>query len=140
MNHDKPLFADVDAGVSEGVVQLFGDGGILIANLPGDRAETLRDGLNDAIRERKRQAHLVRPLKKALILAANLRECQRIAAERGLDRWGWEQLHNPSRQLAGTFRREVLVAPNWGEHRPVAEIDNIMGLLQRTEAVISDVR
>lgn len=52
---ERPWFADVDVAVVEGVVQLLGDGGKLIANLPGDRPGILRDMLVDGIRERDRQ-------------------------------------------------------------------------------------
>lgn len=53
---DLPAFADVDVALVDGIIQLLGDGGTLIANLPGDRPAILRDGLNDAMAERDRPA------------------------------------------------------------------------------------
>jgi len=49
---EQPACSDVDVAVVDSVIQLIGNGDKLIANLPGDRAEILRDMLTDAIDER----------------------------------------------------------------------------------------
>lgn len=135
----KPFFSDVDVAVESGVIKLYGDGDQLIADLPGEKAVILRDMLNDGIREHRRHSRLNRPFKKVLILAFNLAECRSIGRAKGLTQWDWEQLHNVHRQLVGTFRREVLVAPCWADDRTPEQIDEIRGNLLRTEAVMTNV-
>lgn len=54
-----PRYSDVDVAVIEGAIQLLGDGGLLIAELRGDRANILRDMLGDGIRERARQREVI---------------------------------------------------------------------------------
>lgn len=46
---DQPRYTDVDVAMTSGLIQLIGDGNQLAANLPGDRAEVLRDMLTDLI-------------------------------------------------------------------------------------------
>lgn len=46
---DQPRFTDVDVAMVSGVIQLHGDGDQLIALLPGEKAEILRDMLADLI-------------------------------------------------------------------------------------------
>jgi hypothetical protein len=53
---DAPRWSDVSADMFNGRIQLTGDGGTNIADLPGDRAVILRDMLTDLINERASQA------------------------------------------------------------------------------------
>jgi hypothetical protein len=46
---DKPRYSDVDVAIVDGMIQLIGDGGTLIAELPGDRAAILAFGLTEAV-------------------------------------------------------------------------------------------
>lgn len=52
-------FSDVDVAAEEGVIKLYGNGDKLIADLPGDRAEILRDMLGDSIKTRAKQRELM---------------------------------------------------------------------------------
>lgn len=55
----KPSFSDVDVAVEDGVIRLYGNGDNLIADLPGDEAQNLLDGLRDGLDSRESQLKLM---------------------------------------------------------------------------------